>query len=99
MGRRGEKSPFSSGADGEGAGCGANKPHRLCSKWTAFPAGMHMVSTGDQCGKLWQLLAVAVLHLLQEDFHMDFRLLFPLHTSFRGSYSSNSLKGIQVVFQ
>lgn len=51
MGRTGRK--FAGRRENRWRGCRmrGRRAHRLCSKGTAFPAGMHMVSTGDQHGK------------------------------------------------
>jgi hypothetical protein len=64
----------------------ANAAHYFCDKRTAFPAGLHTVSTGFHQVKSHELCPLSKTRTLQVDFQPDFRFLFPLFTALRGSY-------------
>ncbi len=54
------------------------RQHHSCGKRTAFPVVMHMLSTGFNLRKWPPAWTIAVFHLLYSDFHLWFRLFFPL---------------------
>jgi hypothetical protein len=59
---------------------------------TAFPVGMHMLSTGFSNAKCRCVIHLAIFHRKLSDFTLEFRLVFPLPMGIDSSYSWPSLK-------
>gem|GEM_PF-3616399 len=53
---------------------------------------MHTLSTDFNQAKLPSMFILTIFPLLQDRFHAEFRLLFPLFRSFRAPYSCPSIE-------
>jgi hypothetical protein len=71
---------------------GQNLAHSSRCKVTAFPCAIHILSTSKKARKPATVCEMAKDSGTHEEFSVDFRLLFPVYTAWRHSYSWQAFK-------